>query len=299
MNNGPFLVIGASGFIGSHIYSYAKKLDYSVIGTTFSKKSDELIKYDLMTDDIERVLPDGYLVTKTQGCVVICSAIAKIDTVYSEKERSRQINVDGTIRVIDTIKSLGLKIVFLSTEAVFDGLQGYYDESVMPYPVNEYGRQKVEVEKYLLSNCPSSLVVRLGMVVGDNPYEKHLFGDWHNQIKNKGNILCIEGQVFSPTFVGDVASGIVMALKGNLEGCYHLSNQEFFSRDELARQFLYITGYRGEIIVKPVSEFKFLEKRAMKTYLDGTRFIKATAIHFTSMREVLKSFRMNLENERL
>ena len=289
------LIIGASGFIGSHIFHLAQERGINVIGTRFSSSKENLITFDLSTDSIGNVLPDTFLSLEAPTCAVICSAITKIDFCAKDKENSYNFNVRHIIRLIEELTKKGIQIVYLSSEAVYDGDIGYYCEKDPPTPINEYGRQKVEVEKYLLLHHPDSLIFRLSMIVGDNPNEPHLFSDWFKLIQRRKPIVCIKGQVFSPTFVGDVACGILLGLKNNLSGLYHLSNKEFFAREELARQFVYLfnrhIGKTGtEVVSIAEGEFGFLDRRQLKTYLDGSLFEKATKMRFTSMREVMEAF---------
>lgn len=289
------LIVGASGFIGSHIFRRAQDGGINVIGTRFSAPKQNLITFDLSKDSISAVLPDGFLSAETPACAVVCSAVTKIDLCAKDKAHSYNFNVRHTIRLIDELVKNGIKIVFLSSEAVYEGDIGYYSENDPPTPVNEYGRQKLEVEKYLRLHHPDSLIFRLSVIVGDSPDEPHLFTDWSQLIKRRKPIVCIKGQVFSPTFAGDVACGILLGLKNNLSGLYHLSNKEFFAREELARQFVYLfdrliekTG--TEVVSIAENEFGFLDRRQLKTYLDNSLFEKATKMHFTSMKEVMVSF---------
>lgn len=289
------LIVGASGFIGSHIFRRAQDGGINVIGTRFSAPKQNLITFDLSKDSISAVLPDGFLSAETPACAVVCSAVTKIDLCAKDKAHSYNFNVRHTIRLIDELVKNGIKIVFLSSEAVYEGDIGYYSENDPPTPVNEYGRQKLEVEKYLRLHYPDSLIFRLSVIVGDSPDEPHLFTDWSQLIKRRKPIVCIKGQVFSPTFAGDVACGILLGLKNNLSGLYHLSNKEFFAREELARQFVYLfdrliekTG--TEVVSIAENEFGFLDRRQLKTYLDNSLFEKATKMHFTSMKEVMVSF---------
>lgn len=289
------LIIGASGFIGSHIFRHAQNGGIKVIGTRFSSSKQNLITFDLSKDSIGTILPGDFLSAETPAYAVICSAITKIDLCAKDKESSYNFNVRHTIRLIEELAKKGIQIVYLSSEAVYEGDIGYYCEKDPPTPINEYGRQKVEVEKYLLLHHPDSLIFRLSVTVGDSPSEPHLFSDWSKLIQRRKPIVCIKGQIFSPTFVDDVACGILLGLKNNLSGLYHLSNKEFFARDELARQFVYLfnrhLGKTGaEVVSIAESEFGFLDRRQLKTYLDNSLFEKATKMRFTSMREVMEGF---------
>ncbi|MBF0319228.1 MAG: sugar nucleotide-binding protein [Nitrospirae bacterium] len=289
------LIVGASGFIGRHIYTCAMEKGYYTVGTACSGTGSDLVHFDILNDSIENAIPADFLKAEDYFCAVICSAITKINMCWQDKQRSYEINVSKTIRLIENLNALGAKTVFLSSEAVFDGMTGYYNEAIPPSPVNEYGRHKVEVEKYILSTFPQKdIVFRLSMIVGDRPSESHLFATWYEQVRKTRAIACIRGQIFSPTFVDDVAKGVILSLENKLSGLYHLSNSEFFQREELAAQFLNITKLDAQIQVKALEEFNFPERRSFRTYLDSTKFNKEAFMRFTSMREVLESFAGNI-----
>lgn len=283
------LIIGASGFIGSHLYKLAVEKGHKVIGTYSKTEKPNLIKFDLLSDRITDVFEPN-IFKNDEVFAIICSAIPKIDRCYIEKDLSFRLNVTNTIRMIEDLNKVKIKCIFLSSEAVYDGLQGYYDETMLPTPVNEYGRQKAEVEEYILDNCNHNLILRLSMIVGDDPRENHLFAQWYKWMRTNQPITCIADQVFAPTFVDDVADGILKALDKGLSGLYNLANSEFFAREELAKQFVYALNGTTNITSLPIPSFNFPERRSLKTYLDGTKFRNAVEMNFTSMREVFRNF---------
>lgn len=290
-----FLIIGASGFVGRHLLAYVKSEGYDVIGTQSHSLYPRLITFNLLEHRIkDRVAPD-FFDTNHQIFAVICVAISQIDRCFLEREISHKINVDNTIRLIDDLTKKNVKPIFLSSDNVYDGRLGFYNEHHKPNPINEYGRQKVKVESYIKQNIPKGLVLRLSKIVGDDPSEHHLFSEWYKLVEKNQPIICIEKQIFSPTFVKDVASGIVLSCKKGLLGLYNMANPEFFQRGELARQFILMLGKKVDIISKPQSEFKFSDKRPEKTYLDSSKFMKVTGMKFTPMGEALNIFIQNLQ----
>jgi dTDP-4-dehydrorhamnose reductase len=204
-----------------------------------------------------------------------------------------QVNVTNTIQLLRDLNNLGIKSVYLSSDAVFDGQRGYYDETIVCTPVNEYGRQKAEVEKYIINNAPADLVLRLSKVVGDQPDEPHLLSEWYQCIQSGKPIRHFDGQVLSPTYVRDIVKGILLSLQKGLNGLYNMANGEFFSREELARQFMFALGKQVENLTLPEETFGFSEARAKKTYLDSTKFNKTVGMRFASMREVFQLFMDN------
>ena len=285
-----FLIVGASGFIGRHTLAYAKSLGYDSLGTRCQSKYPGLITFDLLRHPIKDCIDVSFYETDEPVYGVICATFSQIDRCFREREVSSLLNVENTIRLIRDLKALGIKPVFLSSSFVYDGSIGYYNEEYPPNPINEYGRHKVMVENFINRNTPNVLILRLDKIVGDDPLERHLFSEWYQCIRENQPITCIEGQLFSPTLVKDVAKAVIMSCQQGLTGLYNVANSEFFTREELARQFILALGKEAKIICKPQKEFNFADQRPLKSYLDSTKFVKITSMRFTSMREVFRVF---------
>ncbi len=292
-----YLIVGASGFVGRHLFKHIQSLGYEVVGTQNEAKCSGLVSFNILKHRIGDCIESSFYNNNCQMYGVICVAQSRIDQCFLNKDISYQLNVEHTIRLIDDMKSLGIKPIFLSTDNVYNGLRGYYTEEDKVAPINEYGRQKVAVEKYFQSNVPDSVVLRLGKIVGDDPCEDHLFSEWYRCIKQNKEIVNIEGLLFSTTFVKDIARAIVLACQKGLSGIYNVANQEPISRMELAKQFL-LTCAKDNVAVisRSQKEFNFADLRPEKIYLVSQIFIKATGMKFTPMKEVLKSFLENLES---
>lgn len=285
-----FLIIGASGFIGRHILRQAVAAGHQAVGTQSGSRQSSLITFDLLHQRIGDCLPSSFL--KDDGPVfgVICAALSQIDRCLRERALSYAINVTNTTRLIEDFRKLGIKTVFMSTGSVYDGKVGYYNEEPSHCPINEYGRHKAAIETYIREQVPEAFVTRLDKVVGDDPRENHPFTEWHQAMTQGRPIVCIEGQLFAPTHVDDVAKAIVLGCERGLQGVYNVANPEFFTRDELARQFVLAMGQKTEVVCKSQNEFSFADPRGLKSYLDSTKFIKATGMRFTSMRETMQNF---------
>lgn len=285
-----FLVVGASGFIGRHILTYVQSLGYASLGTQFTTKTSKLVTFDLAKDRIEDRVGPGFFRAGEPIAAVIAGGIVPFDRCFQERETAQIVNVDNTIRLVQDLTALRVKPVFLSSQAVYDGETGYHHEDRPRQPICEYGRQKADVERFIENDAPEALVLRLDYAVGDEPEEDHLFSRWRRWIEGNEPVPCIQGQLFSPTYVEDIAQGIELCCRLGLNGFYNLANTEFFTREELARQFVFALGCKAEVAAKPVEDFGFLDRRPLKSYLDSTKFVKATGMRFTSMREVMNSF---------
>jgi dTDP-4-dehydrorhamnose reductase len=288
-----FIFIGASGFVGKYAMALARQRGHYAVGTQSTQKDSQLIRFNLLEDRIAECLPPKFPRGK-DSYGIICASVRQIDQCYEQRDVTRQINVSGTLQLVDDLKALDIQPVFLSTSYVFDGLKGYYTETDERGAVCEYGRHKAEVEEVLTKKHPDMLILRLDKIVGDDPADEHLFTEWLRWLKRGDPITCIAGQILSPTLAQDIGEAILISCAKRLKGLYNTANMEFFSREELARQFLRILKKDAKILTKDQSEFTFKDPRPAKTYLDSTKFIRETGMRFTSMREVIERFAAKL-----
>jgi dTDP-4-dehydrorhamnose reductase len=292
-----FLIIGASGFVGRNVLAHVQAQGFEAVGTQSRPRQKDLRTFNLLEHRILDSVDKSFFADADPVRVVISAVISDMDLCLKEREMARKVNVEKTIQLIEDAVALGAKVTFLSTCFVFDGTVGYYTEQHPRSPANEYGRHKAEVEDYLQSRAPGAFVARLDKIVGDDAGDNQLLAHWHKRIMRNEPIICLKGSLLSPTYVGDVARAIVIAAQNGLEGLFHVSNSEFFYRDELARQFCHALGKPPNVVTKPLAEFNFQDNRALKSYLDGSRFVRTTGLRFTSMREVFAQFARRLEED--
>lgn len=293
-----YLIIGASGFIGRHLYEYCKKNDIDVQGTYFTHSEyPEWIKFDICTDDLKElchrslkgIIPDA---------VILCGANASIDSCKKNADASYMLNVLGTKRVLRQADEMGIKTVFLSSEAVFDGKQGMYTETDIPNPVTLYGRQKLEIEQYIVENLKDFLVFRISRAVGSSFGKKDIFHEFYQKMMNQEEIICLKDQSFCLTEVDDIACGIVKALAQNVNGLYHLSSNNYISRYELAKLYAkrMFGGYE-RIIEKEYEDISFLDNRHIYGGLRGERLKNVLGINYMDTKNILDRYMESYERE--
>lgn len=284
------LIVGASGFVGRHTWRYLRSLGWTVVGTRVRSGDPDLRVFNIVTDRLADRVEELMGGAGLPNYVVNCAAMAQPDRCYRERELSYQINVVGTIRLIEDAFALGIRALCMTSGFAYDGRAGYYADCETHCPINEYGRHKAAVEEYCAAHRPETLLYRLDKVVGDDPAEDHLFSEWYRWHLAGQPIVCIADQLFSPTNVRDVARAVQAGCERNLTGVYNIANPEFFTREELARQFFRILGRPARIVCKTQEELNFLDLRPEKTYLDSSRFQRDAQFRFTSMRESIQTF---------
>lgn len=141
------LIIGASGFLGRHLFSHLKTLGHQVVGTQTSPPPDprgSMVQYNLISDKITGKVDRSFLVNPPDHPlrVVICSAISQIDRCFTDRETTYKINVTGIRGLIQDLEELKAKILFVSSSSVFDGETGCYHEASKVNPITVYGQHK-------------------------------------------------------------------------------------------------------------------------------------------------------------
>ena len=288
-----YLIIGASGFIGSEIYDYCVSQHLSVYGTFFKNRTREVFHYfDQTKETLEEVL-HSFGINDSNGLVVVfCGAIASIDYCKANEVLSHRINVKATEKMIDEAVIMGAKIVFLSSEAVFDGKQGMYKEDEKTNPITLYGRQKVEVEEYLQSVTDNYLIFRVSRAVSSVRGYGDIFDEFSSKIKNGIEIVCLKDQSFNPTDVKDIARCIVLSCERNLYGLYHLANRDYCTRAELAKKYSRAVLNEIPIVVeREYSDIPFIDNRHVYGGLKADRVEKKLGISFKSLDQILIDLR--------
>lgn len=167
-NKETVCILGATGFIGSHLYKHLNtpSVAFNTIGTTRRSKHDPELKY---VDVLEKNSLEHFLCMTDPEYLVI-SAGTK-DIVFCEKnpEFAHMLNTRPVLWILDSIQKNNLKtnIIFISSDYVFDGNSCFYHEQSHPNPKTIYGKTKFEAEQLLLSQSHCSFkIVRTAAVQG-------------------------------------------------------------------------------------------------------------------------------------
>lgn len=293
-----FLIIGASGYVGSHCYNYIKSQEYEVIGTQFKSNLPNLVKFDLSKDKVGDVIDKSFFKGKDKTFGIIFGGVSQVERAFKEKELSYKINVVNTIKLIKDLVDMDFKPVYFSSAAVFEGNIGYYNEESPREPKTEYGRQKLEVERFIEQNVPDAMIFRLDKVVGDDFSKRNLFFEWYNLMEKNQPILCLKDQIFCPTYNDDIAKAVLISCEKNLSGAFNLANTEIYPKKELVRQFAIAVGKKPQIILKSQHDFGYSEFRPVRSFVDTTKFIEATGFNFTPIRDVFEKFKEKLKSNK-
>ncbi|MBT7589585.1 MAG: sugar nucleotide-binding protein [Candidatus Scalindua sp.] len=199
------------------------------VGTTRHPEDPNFL--DLVNPDISSL----QLSKKGYQEALILAAMPNIAICENEKNRTRKVNVDGTLSLIRQLVNLKIRPIFTSTDCVFDGIVGNYEDETSPNPIIEYGKQKAEIEKQIKVICGRNyLTIRLSKVFSLVKGDGSLLDEMANILTSGGTIQAAYNQVFCPTLVSDLISVVLKMQEKNLKGTFNVCSPESWSRYDLA-----------------------------------------------------------------
>lgn len=264
--NKRILITGCNGFIGSKIIKYNKNFECFGIARKI-KNSEHFYSVDIR--EYEKV---EEIIKKINPFVLIhTAALTNVDYCEENPEEAYAINSEGTKNLALACKKINAKMIYISTDYIFDGNKGNYSEEDIPNPINIYGKSKLKGEYYVKEILENFLIFRISVPYGF--FERKLnFVTWViENLKNNKEIKAIDDQFNSPTYADNLAKSIIQIIedKKDSNGIYHLSGSERISRYEFAERICKIFNLDKNLIKKVKSnELNWKAKRPIDSSLN-------------------------------
>ena len=212
-----FLVTGVKGQLG-----------FDVVKELKSRGFNDVIECDIAEMDItNRSEVEKVIVGSEPDVVVHCAAYTAVDNAEDNEELARKINVEGTKNLADMTELIGAKMIYISTDYVFDGtkpLGETYDVDDQVNPQSVYGKTKYEGELAAKAN-PKHFIVRTSWVFGING--KNFIKTMLNQVGKREEVNVVADQYGSPTYTKDLARLLVDMALTEKYGTYHANNEGY------------------------------------------------------------------------
>lgn len=277
--NKYFCHIGAI-YLGNYSVANSKDVEYFNMDICSNKDMEAVFA---------RIKPDA---------VIHTAGMANVD--FCEKNRSQawQSNVYGTKVVVDCCKRHNSKIVFISTNAVFDGKNAPYSEDSAPSPINNYGRMKLEAEEIVRVSGLKHLVVRPILMYGWNDErERSNTVTWLiEKLKKREKVNMVNDVYENPLFNRSCAEIIWSLINSGKEGLYHVAGKDVVNRFEFANLIAEVF-YLDKNLIKsvPSGYFTNLAPRPSNTSYDVTKVERELNIKLPRLKESLSLMRRTKE----
>lgn len=240
------LVTGAKGQLGSDVMTELEKHGHAGIGTDVE---------EMDITDPEKV--EEVIAQADVEAVIHCAAYTAVDAAEDNVELCRKINAAGTENIAKVCRKHNLKMMYISTDYVFDG-QGErpWEPDDERHPLNVYGQTKYEGELAVEENVEKFFIVRIAWVFGLNG--KNFVKTMLNLGKTKGAASVVNDQIGSPTYTPDLARLLADMIETEHYGRYHATNEGLCTWYEFACEIFRQAGM--DVKVTPVTSGQFPAK---------------------------------------
>lgn len=277
-NSRKILIIGANGFLGKNLLQIKK---------TNNDYEDQNLKFfaaDLKNNNIPDDIPFYNIdITKrneaikkikviSPDIIILTAALTNVDLCEIDKKYAAKLNTEGPKNIIQACKKTDSKLVFMSTDFVFDGTKeiGYYNEKDVPNPQNHYAKTKYNAEIALINSQIEYLICRTAVIYGWN-LEKLNFITWIlSKLQNNEKISIVSTQINNATFVRNLAQILLKLIEKEAIGVYHTAGDGALSRYEMALKCAKIFNYNKDLIT-PLEMLKQKALRPKNAGLDITK----------------------------
>lgn len=284
MNPPKTAVVGAHGFAGRFLFEAYRKFHPDTIGTDWKSRGG-FFHLDLAAPKIA----DLHLREAGVSWVAIPASIRSFEACEKQPEFTWKRNVEGTLDLARQILEQGIKIAYFSSDGVFDGKSGGYSENDPVGPVNEYGRQKVAVERELLKMTKGQcLILRVSKIIGVQKGDGTLLDHIAQSLVEGKTVLAARDQIFSSVLVNDIPKAVLALQVANAEGIFHVAGPEALSRFTIAQKMA-AQLHASEKLIRPISldDIKDGIPRPKDLSVQCERLRKFIGFPMTSMSECI------------
>ncbi len=226
-------VTGASGFLGRYLLKYAPKRcrvlgQYRQHPVRAFQGHVQVVKQDLLTDDWKSLYDFAPRV------IIHTAAQASIDACQLHPDDAWKVNYQVTCKLVDVAKKLNARFLFLSSDVIFDGQKGNYQEEDKPVPLNVYAETKVAAEQYILEHHPDALVIRPALFYGQSLNGRPSFTEViYKNLKAGKSVYLFTDQYRTPVLVNNLATALWELAESDYRGILHIGGSQKVSRYEM------------------------------------------------------------------
>ncbi len=286
------VVTGASGLLGASVVQQALSLGLEVVGLYHSHPLEvpgavmrplNLIDFAATRELLAGLMPEA---------IVHCAAATNLDWCETHSEETEVMNVGVSAQLAEIAQDLNARIVYVSTDSVFDGRRGDYSESDQPAPLNVYARSKLAGEQAVSQRQPSALIVRVN-IYGWNAQDKLSLAEWFlRNLRQQEKVPGFADVTFCPMLANDLAEVLLQMVDRRLSGLYHVAGSEKISKYDFGRCVATAFGLDpGKVVATRSTEAKLKARRPLDTSLNTEKVCRALGAEMPGIEAGLSRFR--------
>jgi len=236
------------------------------------------------TDEVHAVLTEF-----RPDWVVNCAAYTGVDGSENHREKAWEVNVTGVRNIVDNLLTLGGQIIQISTDYVFDGQSGPYDENAAVNPINYYGQTKLASEHLIVESGLPYVILRTNVLFGNATNPSASFVHWVvTRLTRHEFITVVTDQYGNPTWTNGLAEAIRQVIRDGKTGLFNYGGADYVNRYDFALQIADIYQLeRGYI--KPITTRELNQKapRPLRAGLVCEKIKNTFGLELYTLKEAL------------
>ena len=290
------LITGSNGFLGSNLVRFfSQKAGYDVFmtskGSCYNPELDGFVKGDLLDD----VFVDNLISTVKPDIVINTVSLVNVDLCEDNPELAYNTTVQTAKNVARSAQHNGSRLIYISTDHLFEGNRSMYSEDDTPMPVNEYGKTKLEAEIKSLDINPDTVIVRTNFFGWSHDRHPATFGEWvYNNLKQQIPMNLFTNYYFTPIEVTYLAEAIETVAITDFTGVINIAGTERCSKYEFGMILAEVFGLDASPINPyEISASSFKARRQQDLSLSTEEFKRIFNQKLPDLREGIQRFYEN------
>ncbi|NTW49117.1 MAG: dTDP-4-dehydrorhamnose reductase [Chlorobiales bacterium] len=294
------LITGANGLLGQKLIDcFAADKRFDLLGASRQKDAyNQTASFGYISlDTTDRASVKELIWNFEPDYIINAAAFTNVDACEREKEASWKANVTAVENLIAGARLVKAKVVHVSSDYIFDGKTGPYDEAQPPNPLSYYGRGKLAAENVIRNSGEHWAIIRTMVIYGIASKAKKNFAMWLAEELSQGRpVRVVTDQIGNVTLADDLARGIYILVCKEKRGVYNMAGADILSRFEFAVKLAKVFGYDPNLI-SPIKTCD-LNQPAARPLRSGLITLKAETelgVHFLTSEESLRLFKDQYE----
>ena len=299
------IITGSNGLLGQSLLNLLlqNSAAYQVIGFSRGINKSGRNDFEYVSMDLTNSkLLETHLLNLQPDFIINTAAMTNVDACENNKIACDALNVGLVESLVNVAAQINAHLIHLSTDFIFDGLQGNYKETALPNPLNYYGISKLKSEEILKNAKIDYTILRTILVYGQvfDQRRSNLVLWVKEMLEKKQEISIVNDQFRTPTYVADLALVCKISMDMRSKGVYNIASNTLLSIYEIAQQIASVFELDASYI-KAVSTSRLNQRatRPKKTGFDLSKTKKELKFHPKSFIEDLQRFKENAFNEHI
>ncbi len=241
------LITGASGLLGLNLALETAK-QHTVFGQVHSNRIDTNVFSVQPTDLLQPGAVEGLYAQAQPDWVIHCAALANLDACERDPQLAWELNTEIPRKLAQMCRKGGARLVHVSTDAVFDGRTGGYQESDPPNPLGTYAHTKLAAEYAVAEANPQAIIARVNLFGWSLTGQRSLAEFFFNNLSAGHQVMGFTDVFFCPLFVNDIAGIFCRMLEKGLAGTYHVLSADTMSKYHFGLAIAHRFGLNPDLI---------------------------------------------------